>query len=349
MAAELLPDWPRWHGPPPGAARFRSVPEDFRVEEVMPFVPEGEGEHLWLWLEKRAMSTPVLVRHVARQLEVRPRDIGVSGLKDHGAVSRQWLSVWLPGAATPARLAALLALKDGASRVQLLEHARHPRKLKRGVHRANRFRLVLRDVEASESDLAARWQRLLAHGVPNYFGPQRFGVGGDNVTRALRLFARGWRRRDDREGLLLSSARSYLFNAVLAERISRECWLTPLAGDVFNLAGSASRFTADEPDAGLGERLASGDIHPTGPLWGRGSTPVQADAAEFERQVVDHHPQLRDGIEQAGATPARRPLRLMPEAASMAAGSDGMILEFTLARGGFATAVLRELIAHEQL
>ncbi|OHV10600.1 tRNA pseudouridine(13) synthase TruD [Kushneria phosphatilytica] len=349
MTASALPDWSRLHGAPLGHARFRVTPEDFQVEEIMPFTPEGEGEHLWLWLEKRAMSTPVLVRHVARRLEVAPRDIGISGLKDHGAVTRQWLSVWLPGRETPERLAALLALEDGATRVALLDHARHPRKLKRGVHLANRFRIELREPEASESALDDRWQQLVTQGVPNYFGPQRFGVGGDNISRALRLFERGWRRRDDREGLLLSTARSYLFNAVLAERIDQDCWLTPLAGEVFNLAGSASHFTAESPDAELSERLASGDIHPTGPLWGRGETAACGVAAELEQRVIERHPLLRAGIEQAGAKPARRSLRLMPEAATMVNGHEGVSVSFTLARGGFATAVLRELITHEQL
>ncbi|MFC0266628.1 tRNA pseudouridine(13) synthase TruD [Kushneria aurantia] len=149
-----LPDWPRALGTPPHGGRFRESAEDFRVEEVLPFEPEGEGQHLWLECEKRALSTPQLVRHLSHCFEVAPRDIGVSGLKDHTAITRQWLSVALDGHALPADPAALIENDS----VRLLQWRRHPRKLKRGVHRANRFSLVVRGARPWRP---VRWRRAL--------------------------------------------------------------------------------------------------------------------------------------------------------------------------------------------
>lgn len=347
---------------PPRPGGYRAVPEDFVVDEVLDFTPEGHGEHLWLRIEKRDQTTRDLVRALARLCDVTPRDVGYSGMKDRSAVTRQWLSVHLPGLDAPPALEKRL----DALGCRVLEQARHPRKLKRGVHRANRFSLKVTGEAVQSSHFDARWQALCEHGVPNYFGPQRFGAGGRNLIRAQALFARGWRKRDDRQGMLLSSARSFLFNELLSARMAAGCWATPLDGDTLMLDGTQSLFTAEHIDGELQRRAAELDLHPAGLLWGRdaseckagpgvnggsGAQGVPADdavapAERFEKQLRRDYPALCDGIEQAGAKPARRALRLRLGDPQRVPLDNGMQLTFSLPKGSFATAVLRELIDH---
>lgn len=354
------PDWPRAHGGPLAAGDYRASPEDFVVEECLDFAPEGHGEHLWLWLEKRDLSTAELARRLARACEVTPRDIGYSGMKDRVAVTRQWLSVHLPGREAPDDLDVRL----GDTPAWVLAHARHPRKLKRGVHRRNRFRLRLSGPIVAHPELEARWQRLVEAGVPNYFGPQRFGVDGHNLARACGILARGWRKRDDRQGLMLSTARSYLFNELLAARVRAGDWATPLAGDVVMLDGTQSQFVADS-DAGLSddaspggappggaslvERAARLDLHPAGPLWGVGNREVGDRPADYERRLTDDNATLCSALERSGVRLARRALRMRLVEPRLERLGETLEIHFELPRGAFATAVLRELIAHPTL
>ncbi|HSH56477.1 MAG TPA: tRNA pseudouridine(13) synthase TruD [Halomonas sp.] len=347
-AIEWPPDWARVLdaecGPPP-EGEYRARPEDFLVEEALDFVPEGEGEHLWLYIEKRGLTTAMAVKELARLCEASPRAVGYSGMKDRVAVTRQWLSVQLPGREAPAGLREALA----ASGVRVLEMARHPRKLKRGVHRANRFRLRLTGPAVADAGLVQRWECLLERGVPNYFGPQRFGPDGRNLLRARSLLARGWRKRDDRDGMLLSAARSFLFNELLAARIREGSWDRLLPGEVANLDGSASQFGVEVPDAELEVRAARLDLHPSGVLWGVGGSVAGSEALVREEHLASRFPGLCAGLEAAGVRLGRRPLRLRLAEACLERGDGELWLTFTLPRGAFATALLRELIAHPTL
>ncbi|MFG6177101.1 tRNA pseudouridine(13) synthase TruD [Halomonas sp. THAF12] len=342
------PHWPRvldarFGTPRPGG--YRATPEDFRVEEYLGFEPEGQGEHLWLWLEKRDLTTAMVARRLAKACEVAPRDVGYAGMKDRHAVTRQWFSVHLPGREAPEDLDARLAELP----LTLLEVTRHPRKLKRGVHAANRFRLRLTGEALDGPELAERWDWLCRHGVANYFGPQRFGPDGRNLHRAASLLARGWRKRDDRDGMLLSAARSYLFNELLAARIVDGSWNVPLPGEAVVLDGSASRFVVEAIDASLIERAERLDLHPSGMLWGQGESVARDEALALEQALRGAHPELCAGLERAGVKMARRPLRLRLAAPRLESGEGEAWLSFTLPRGAFATAVLRELIAHPTL
>ncbi len=342
------PTWPRVLDAefgPPSAGEYRATPEDFQVAEVLDFVPEGEGEHLWLNIEKRDLTTAMAVRELARLCEVAPRDVGYSGMKDRVAVTRQWLSVQLPGRGAPADLNEALAERG----IRVLAEARHPRKLKRGVHRANRFRLRITGAAAQDPAFEARWAQLVERGVANYFGPQRFGPDGRNLPRARSLLARGWRKRDDRDGMLLSAARSFLFNELLAGRVHDGSWNRLLAGEVAILDGTASQFRAEAPDAELDARAARLDLHPSGILWGIGDSVADKEALVREARLPERYPALCAGLEQAGVRLARRSLRLRLGEPCLTRGENALWLAFSLPRGAFATAVLRELIAHPTL
>lgn len=339
---------PKWHhaaGLPAAAGEYRQSAEGFQVEEQFDFAPEGQGEHWWLWLEKRGLTTPDLARLLARAVDIPVRDVGYSGLKDRNAVTRQWFSLALPGREPPADWDAGLAERG----VTCLEAVRHPRKLKRGVHRANRFHLRISGEAVVSDATRERWDRLVSGGVPNYFGPQRFGPEGRNLHRARQLLARGWRKRQDPQGLLLSTARSYLFNAVLSARVADGTWCVPQPGDVLNLEGTASRFASATVDQDLLARAETGDLHPTGPLWGDGRLESGAQVAERETAIATDFAELSEGLVQAGVRHDRRPLRLRLKDADWTPQGDSVWLSFTLPRGAFATSVLRELFRHSTL
>src|SRR5688500_16730003 len=194
---------PRAHGEAVLSARIRSVPEDFRVEEVDAFEASGSGEHLLLAIEKRGMNTAFAARRIAEWAGVPESAIGYAGLKDRHAVTRQRFSVHLPKKVAP-DLAAL-----DSEDLRVLAHAWHARKLPRGALAGNRFELILRQVQGGREAVEQRLHAIASRGIPNYFGEQRFGRDGDNVANALAMFS-GRRVRREHRTLFLSAARSEL-------------------------------------------------------------------------------------------------------------------------------------------
>lgn len=322
---------------------MRVTPEDFFVEELPGFEPTGSGEHLLLTIEKRGMNTAFVARHLAQWAGVGEMSIGYAGLKDRHAVTRQRFSVHLPKKIAPDL--ALLDYVSGEERITLVEHTWHAKKLPRGALAGNRFVLALRDVSGVRDAIEQRLQAVAARGVPNYFGEQRFGREGDNVVNALAMFA-GRRVRREQRTLLLSAARSELFNRVLAERVRTGCWDRPLEGEVWMLDGSRSVFGPEPLDAALEQRLAAFDIHPTGPLWGRGDlrTADAALALETNALTADDALALRAGLEAEGLKQERRALRLRPVEMTWRWRDDEVLeVGFVLPAGAYATVVLAEL------
>ncbi len=285
-----VPDWPRTAPPPLAGAALRSAPEDFEVEEQLPFALSGQGEHVWLKIRKRGVNTDRVAQALARAAGVPRRAVGYAGMKDRHAVAVQWFS------------------------------------------------------------------------VPNYFGEQRFGRDSANVERARAMFAGEVIRDRHLRGLYLSAARAFLFNDVLARRVADGSWNTALDGEsanapslargprlgpfgeAFILDGSRSYFLDDGTDAALPQRLAQGDTHPSGPLWGKGEPPTRGVARGLEEETAARYAELADGLAQAGLRQERRALRVFPR--EIAAGwldAATLQLRFVLPPGSYATAVLREL------
>ncbi len=329
---------PRAHGAAVLSARIRSVPDDFAVEEIDAFTASGSGEHLLLSIEKRGMNTAFAAKLIAQWAGVAESAMGYAGLKDRHALTRQRFSVWLPKKIAPD----IAALQSDELRV--LDHAWHARKLPRGALAGNRFVLTLRDVVGDAAMIEARAQSIAKHGVPNYFGEQRFGRGGDNVAKALAMF-NGQRARREERTYLLSAARSELFNRVLAMRVRDATWNCGVDGEVWMLDGSRSVFGPEPWSDTLAARLASFDIHPSGPLWGRGELRSQAQARDCELAALvdDDAIQLRAGLETVGLAQERRSLRLHPQDFSAVwREPDVLQLRFTLPPGCYATTVLAE-------
>lgn len=315
---------------------MRATPDDFRVDELLGFVADGEGEHLFLQVEKRGANTVWVAAQLARWAGVAESAVGYAGLKDRHAVTTQWFSLHLPGRADPEAW-------PSHAEFRVLQAVRHRRKLQRGALRGNRFEIVLRDIDALDPDWEARAHARVSRGVPNYFGSQRFGHEGGNLAGAKRMFA-GARVGRAKRGILLSAARSAVFNQVLAARVRVGAWDVPVEGEVFMLDGSHSVFGPQALDAALFSRCRDGDIHPTGPLWGAGALRSCARAEEFDRVVEASDPGLLRGLETEGLRQERRSLRLKVQAWTIdRLDAHTLRLGFELAAGSYATAVLDAL------
>ncbi|MEE4638314.1 MAG: tRNA pseudouridine(13) synthase TruD, partial [Wenzhouxiangella sp.] len=290
-----------WGGPV-GRGLIRARPDDFAVEEVLGHDPTGEGEHLWLWVEKREHNTVDVAGMLARSAGVHPRQVSFAGLKDRNAVTRQYFSLHLPGRADPEWSDADLP------GVRILSARRSARKIQRGRLSGNRFILMVRELDADPGQLEQRLVCLRDHGAPNGFGEQRFG--GNNVARARALFAGQLQPKPskNKRGFYLSAARSLLFNRVLQRRIDNGSWNRILAGDVAMLDGSRSFFVPEPGDPAIEDRCERMDLHPTGPLAGQGESPISGAVAEIEQAEFAVEADLFEGLVKFGLRHERRPL-----------------------------------------
>jgi tRNA pseudouridine13 synthase len=330
---------PRAAGDSLGSAVLKACAEDFQVDEVLDIPLSGEGEHLWLWVEKRNLNTEEAARRLAKAAGVPLRTVSYAGLKDRQALTRQWFSLHLPGKADP-NLSA--AQNDTLS---ILKQTRHSRKLQRGAHSANGFTLRLTALAADRAALDERLEAMQRTGVPNYFGTQRFGFQGGNVFDAQQYAERqALPEQRNVRSRLLSTARSFLFNRMLAARVADGTWNRAQVGDLLAFTDSRSFFPAGEAECS-DPRLAILDLHPTGALWGEGRSVATGDCAALENAIAGEHQALCSWLARAGLAQERRILRLpiggltwhYPE-------PDILQLEFVLPAGCFATVVVRELV-----
>ncbi|MGE8362478.1 tRNA pseudouridine(13) synthase TruD [Pseudomonas sp.] len=330
---------PRAHGAACGSAVLKAVAEDFQVDEALDIPLAGEGEHLWLWVEKRGLNTEDAARRIARAAGVPLKLISYAGLKDRQALTRQWFSLHLPGKADPD-----LAAAEGKD-LAILKRVRHTRKLQRGAHSANGFTLRLTQLSADRDALELRLQQVAAQGIPNYYGSQRFGHDGGNVADARRFASsKALPPQRNIRSRLLSAARSYLFNRVLAERVADGSWNQARVGDLLAFTDSRSFFMAGEAEC-ADPRLAILDLHPTGPLWGAGDSPAAGQTASLEQNIAQTDQALSEWLAEAGMAHERRILRLPIGGLTWHyPGSDILQLEFVLPAGCFATVLVRELV-----
>jgi tRNA pseudouridine13 synthase len=331
-----VPERPRALGEVVLTARIREQPEDFRVDEVLGFAPGGGGEHLFVCVEKRQANTGWIAKQLAKWAGIAPMGVGYAGLKDRHAVTRQWFSLHLPKRIAP-------ATPFADAEAVLIEQIWHNRKLPRGALKGNRFHLRLRGVDGVREAIEQRLADIAARGVPNYFGAQRFGRDGRNLQAAEAMFAG---RRVDREerSILLSSARSAIFNAVLGARVQRGDWDQLAEGEVCMLDGSHSVFGPEPITPELVARAQGIDIHPTGPLWGTGPLRCAGDLAALETACAAQFEALRAGLESIDLKQERRALRLPVRELVWRFEDDVTLrIEFFLPAGAFATSVLEAL------
>lgn len=337
-------DLPYLHGGPLGRARFKAQPEDFVVEELLGFEPSGEGEHCLLWVEKRDLDSNTAGARLADALGLRRRLVSHCGLKDRHAVTRQWFSLHMPGQESPDPA----ALESEGLRV--LRITRNTRKLRRGIHAGNRFTIRLREPDFDTTLADERWQAISTRGVPNFFGSQRFGNEGRNVEKAEAMF-RGEFTPGDRllRGLLLSAARSHLFNAVVAGRMARGNWDRPLRGEVFGFPDNGTILLPENQRGDEVARLEKGIVELTAPLWGCGELQSVEEVCALEHELLAAFPQLTTGLEACGLRQERRVMRLRPLRPMLEVQENGDLqFQFDLPKGTYATTLLRELAELEE-
>ena len=330
----IVPDWTRAGGEVAPDGILRESSDDFAVTEVLGFDPDGTGEHDFLLIEKRDTNTAWLARKLAAFADIPARDVGYSGLKDRHAVTLQWFSVRRPGG-TAANWQAF-----DAEGVRLLDVSRNSRKLRRGAHAGNSFRIVVRALRGNTEQLDSDIAVIVRDGVPNYFGEQRFGHDGGNVELAKSLFG-GKHLPREKRSIALSAARSWLFNHYLQMRVQDQTWQQLGIGQLAALDGSASVFEVIDVDATLRDRSAALDVHPTGPMWGSLDHGVRREPLEIA--IREQFPDIADGLEKHTRA-SRRSLRLAVKDLKWSLFEDSLTLEFYLTRGSYATAVLRELV-----
>ncbi len=320
--------------------RLRVEVEDFEVEELPEREPDGAGEHLFLWVEKRGVDARTFVRHLARTLEIDEQDIGYAGLKDAVAVTRQYVSV-------PARCESKLG-RITSPGINLLRTAKSSTKLKTGHLLGNRFRVVVRDVvEGGYERALAKVRALAAGGLPNYYGMQRFGREGESLRYGLELLAQ---RARPRAGgfmlrLALSALQSALFNCYLDERLSAVGLGELLPGEVLQdvAAGWLLSSCGSQEER---ERLRRGELVPAGPMFGPKMRAAQGEAARRERELLARANLRLEDFARFGKLMCgtRRPLWVFPRDLAVTPHPAGLELCFSLPAGSYATVLLCELI-----
>jgi tRNA pseudouridine13 synthase len=337
----LTAEWPGISGV------IRAQPEDFRVEERPLYLPSGQGEHLYLRVTKRGLSTPDMVKQFASVLGVNAKCIGVAGLKDARAVTTQMVSVQ----GVPAENIARLSTSDRLLAVDVL--GRHRNRLRTGHHAGNRFRLVVHEVSAEASTIVPRvMEELARRGVPNYFGPQRQGKTGLNYQTGAALLRDG--RRRGRMGRtqriwFLNAYQSHIFNKMLAARVHRLDRV--LTGDWAMKHANGACFQVVDADSEQ-HRADAFEISPTGLLFGSRASWASGEPGDIERAVVAELNETPESLKQAafecGFRGERRPLRVRMDEVDWSLEGRTLTLSFALPPGAYATSVLRELMKSDE-
>ncbi len=322
---------------------FRTLPEDFIVNEHLGFEPNGDGEHVLICIEKIGQNTHWVAEQLALLLDLDKKAIGYCGRKDRHAITQQWLSIYDPHRRVDfsSESASSSYKPIDIEGVTVLKATRHSHKLRPGDHQSNRFCIRLRNVrqtgienvhgegdglllkESQKPQLIDEIKQRLSAGVPNYFGAQRFGRDGNNLTSAASWFEKKQMPPRRQKSMVMSAARSYVFNTVLAARVKQGCWAHAIEGDVM-----------------------IGNI-PTAPLWGRGRLATSEQALLLEETALSGLTSWCHGLEHCGLNQERRPMVLVPTngefTSSVEFDENDLVLKFELTSGAFATAVLAEI------
>jgi tRNA pseudouridine13 synthase len=330
--------------------RIKVLPEDFEVEEIPAYQPSGSGDFLYLWIEKRDMGAEYFTRQVARRLDIPVREVGTAGLKDRRAVTRQMVSVPVSAEERIARLEG-----DG---IRVLNVGRHGNKLRPGHLHGNRFRILIRDADPGEAlpSLIARLKQL---GVPNYFGPQRFGRDGETWRLGFALL-QGEKPPVSASGrapnlrnpflrkLALSAAQAGLFNHYLAQRLTDDLLHRVVPGDVMCKLPFGGMFVAEDVVREQ-DRFDAREIVPAGPIFGRKTFASAADAAARETAVLDAFKLTPASFAGFGklVQGTRRHNLFFATDLSAAMRAEGVELSFTLPAGSYATVLLREIMKRD--
>ncbi|MDB4440052.1 tRNA pseudouridine(13) synthase TruD, partial [Planctomicrobium sp.] len=309
------------------------------------YLPSGTGDHLFLWIEKRDVSAEQLLQHLSATLKIHRNEIGVAGLKDRRAITRQWVSV-------PA--ACLESVPSvNTERINVLDSQLHSNKLKTGHLKGNRFTIVLRTSDTNALSIAEQLrEELLVTGFPNYFGDQRFGIDGETLKTGYQLLIGEltpkdipWQRRKFLTRLSLSAVQSALFNKILSSRIQDQTFNRVQQGDVLQVVASGGPFVSEEPEVDQ-LRFDRHEVVTSGPMFGPKMKLPEYDQLNYELRFLsecqlslehfNQHKKLTSGT--------RRPLLLRLEEMKIEQTQDGLRFQFELPKGAYATTIFKEFL-----
>lgn len=334
----MLAELNYFYGRPTTHGLYKQQFEDFIVIEELGFELTGEGEHVLVYLEKKDCNTVFVAEQLAKYVGISAKNVSYAGLKDRQAVTQQWFSLHMPGKETPD------FSKFDLAGCRILEITRHNKKLKIGALKGNRFKIILRNLT---DNIEPKLNTIKQHGVPNYFGEQRFGRDQNNITQAIK-WANGEISVKDRKkrGFYLSAARSAIFNDIVSQRIKQNIQQTVLDGDILQLSKSNSWFLSKTDELSLlQQRLQNGEINITAPMVGDSPLGTTSVALEFETNCLKHWSSFEELFKKERMETIRRSILLRPEQLEWQwIGEKDIEINFYLPSGCYATSVLRELI-----
>jgi tRNA pseudouridine13 synthase len=330
------------YGKPSSSAIIKQNPDDFIVKELLSFEPQGSGTHAFLYIEKKSLNTVDVIKLLAEFVGIEAKHIGYAGLKDKHAITSQWFSINLEGISEPDW--ELFSYPDVVIKIMTY----HTKKLKIGSIASNQFGIVLRNISpCNHKDIEHRLDKIIQYGAPNYFGPQRFGINNQNISKAASWFAGKIKvKQRSQKSILISAARSLLFNQLLSSRIEKYGWNQLISGEVMMLHGSRSIFVIEQQaDEETCLRFETKDIHPTLSLWGQGRLISASELAELENTLLEDFASWCQALENKGLKKERRALRVIAENLQYNWLEDDQLqLQFSLPKGCYATSVLREIV-----
>jgi len=338
------------------SAKLKVKFADFRVTENLGFNPTKNGDHLFIKVRKMDLSTLEVARKISEVTGSKLSSIGYSGMKDKRGECVQWFSI----PAGEGIEKAISSIEN--NKLNVITSHLNTRKLRIGSHKENHFHIKLRDCQGSKLEFKNRMDRIMEHGVPNYFGEQRFGKEMHNVYEMLRILKKPSSAIDSnfseylrikipvKRSILISAVRAYFFNQLLSTRLLLKNWSYYLLGDILNLDGTDSYFSVPDKkwDETLEQRLNSFDIHISGLLPGSISSKdkyiTSCKAADIESNLMKNYEPLLEGLRRMKVSSSRRPLRFRPKNFQFFwEGDDLLSLDFSLRRGCYATSLLREI------
>lgn len=322
---------------------IRTMPADFKVTELNDITLAGEGEHLWLYIQKTGNNSIWVSKKLANICQVPQKQVAFAGQKDRHAITKQWFSVQLPKISDPEKIQSAFE-QD----IKILKSKKHNRKIKTGQLEANAFEIVIRNIQGNNVQIEKNIQSIKDNGAPNYFGPQRFGHDMGNIAKCQDWFSGTYKVKSrNLKSLLISTARSHIFNLIIAKRLEQKIWDKCIRGDILQLDKTHSWFpSSDASEAEIIKRLNGFDIHITAAMWGEDQVQSRKDCSELENTIAQQLPIYQQGFEKFRLKQDRRAMRVYPINFNHNWQSDNTLqLKFELFPGTYATTIMREILA----
>ncbi len=320
--------------------RIKAEPDHFVVEEILPYAPCGTGEHLYVTFKRSGYNTVDAAQLIQRRLDLKKTDMGWGGRKDKHAVAIQTISL---------RISEKIALGEIREKLEdlpfeILTLKRHRNKIKIGHVAGNRFAIVVSSPEPNALERAVAISDCIKKiGVPNFYGPQRFGIGFRNIDTAWSLFFNNKNKRSRKNPFMVSVMQSALFNIWLKNRMETRDHMNLVEGDIVKKTDTGGMFTIEDM-AVESKRFENKEIVYTGPIFGFKMMAPKNRAGQLESDLLKNFNITPDDFRKFRAPGSRRPALLIFNSLEIEPHPQGIEFRFTLPSGAYATTVMREFV-----